>query len=50
MERKAIQLAGKTLVVSLPSKWAKKFGISKGDVLFVEEIDTALDLNNPPFR
>jgi phosphate uptake regulator len=31
MKRKVIQLAGKTLVVSLPNKWAKKYGIKKGD-------------------
>ncbi|MBN2112253.1 phosphate uptake regulator PhoU [Candidatus Woesearchaeota archaeon] len=37
MERKVIQLAGKTLVVSLPSKWAKKYGIKKGDTLFLDE-------------
>ena len=37
MERKVIQLAGKTLVVSLPSKWAKKYGVSKGDTISVEE-------------
>lgn len=37
MKRKVIQLAGKTLVVSLPSKWAKKYGIKKGDDVDVEE-------------
>ncbi|MBI2133346.1 AbrB/MazE/SpoVT family DNA-binding domain-containing protein [Candidatus Woesearchaeota archaeon] len=37
MKRKVIQLAGKTLVVSLPSKWAKKLGIKKGDELEIEE-------------
>lgn len=42
MERKAIQLAGKTLVVSLPSKWAKRYGIKKGDSLVVEERDRSL--------
>ncbi len=36
-KRKAIQLAGKTLVISLPSKWARKMGIRKGDELEVEE-------------
>ena len=42
MERKVIQLAGKTLVVSLPSKWAKKYGVLKGDTVFVEEEDKML--------
>lgn len=42
MERKVIQLAGKTLVVSLPSKWAKKYGIKKGDTLFIEEKEKSL--------
>ncbi len=37
MERKVIQLAGKTLVVSLPSKWARKYGIKKGDSISVED-------------
>ncbi|MBI4142148.1 phosphate uptake regulator PhoU [Candidatus Woesearchaeota archaeon] len=31
MRRKIIQLAGKTLVVSLPSKWVKSSGVRKGD-------------------
>ncbi|MCB9362474.1 phosphate uptake regulator PhoU [Candidatus Woesearchaeota archaeon] len=31
MRRKVIQLAGKTLLVSLPAVWAKESGISKGD-------------------
>jgi phosphate uptake regulator len=37
MKRKVIQLAGKTLVVSLPHKWAKKYGVKKGDEVEVEE-------------
>src|SRR3989338_2760536 len=37
MKRKVIQLAHKTLVVSLPSKWVKKYGVSKGGELEVEE-------------
>jgi len=37
MKRKVIQLAGKTLVVSLPSKWAKKYGVKKGAEVEVEE-------------
>lgn len=37
MKRKVIQLAHKTLVVSLPSKWARKYGVLKGGELEVEE-------------
>lgn len=31
MKRKIIQLAGKTLVVSIPNKWVKEQGLKKGD-------------------
>lgn len=37
MKRKVIQLAGKTLVVSLPSKWTRRYGVCKGDEVEVEE-------------
>ena len=37
MKRKVIQLAGKTLVVSIPIKWARKYGVSKGAEVEVEE-------------
>ena len=37
MKRKIIQLAGKTHVVSLPSKYVKKYGLKKGDEVDVEE-------------
>ncbi|MBW2973337.1 hypothetical protein KY346_03010 [Candidatus Woesearchaeota archaeon] len=37
MKRKVIQLAGRTFVVSLPSKWVKKYGIKKGDELEVKD-------------
>ncbi|MBS3133331.1 phosphate uptake regulator PhoU [Candidatus Woesearchaeota archaeon] len=37
MKRKVIQLAHKTLVVSLPSKWARDYGVKKGAELEVEE-------------
>lgn len=37
MIRKVIQLAGKTLVVSMPSKWARSSGIMKGGEVRVEE-------------
>jgi len=44
MERKVIQLAGKTLVVSLPSKWAKTYGVKKGDTIIVEEKEKSLTI------
>jgi phosphate uptake regulator len=37
MIRKVIQLAGKTLVVSMPSKWARRSGIEKGSDVTVDE-------------
>lgn len=37
MKRRVIQLAGRTLVVSLPSDWAKEFGIKKGDELEISK-------------
>ena len=37
MKRKVIQLAHNTLVVSLPSKWVKRYGVRKGAELEVEE-------------
>ncbi len=37
MKRKAILLAGKTFVVSLPNKWAKTWGVKKGEELEVAE-------------
>ncbi len=37
MKRKVIQLAHKTLVVSLPSKWVKKYNVTKGGELDAEE-------------
>ncbi|MBU0472027.1 MAG: phosphate uptake regulator PhoU, partial [Nanoarchaeota archaeon] len=42
MKRKVIQLAGKTLIVSLPSKWAKKNNVEKGDEIDVEEEEKRL--------
>ena len=37
MRRKLIQLAGKTLVVSLPKKWVENFNLKKGMEVEVEE-------------
>jgi len=37
MKRKVIQLAGKTLVVSLPSKWVQRCNVKKGQEVEIEE-------------
>ncbi len=42
MKRKVIQLAGKTLIVSLPNKWVKKYSVKKGDEVEVEEEERKL--------
>lgn len=42
MKRKVIQLAGKTFVVSLPSKWVKKYGVQKGDELEVKDNSSSI--------
>lgn len=42
MKRKVIQLAGKTSVVSLPSKWIKAYNIKKGDELDLEELGNSI--------
>lgn len=39
MKRKIIQMAGKTMLVSLPSSWVKKYGVKKGEEVEVEEQD-----------
>ena len=46
MKRKVIQLAGKTLVVSIPTKWAKANNITKGDEIDVQEEHRTLILNS----
>ncbi|MBC8501084.1 MAG: phosphate uptake regulator PhoU [Nanoarchaeota archaeon] len=42
MQRKVIQLGGKTLVISLPSKWAKNNSVKKGDNINIEEEEKRL--------
>ena len=42
MKRKVIQLAGKTLVVTLPTEWARKYNVKKGDEIDVDEIKNKL--------
>lgn len=45
MKRSAIQLAGKTIVISLPSKWVRKYNIIKGDELDIEQHDSSLTIS-----
>src|SRR3989344_3245814 len=42
MKRKVIQLANSTAVISLPSKWVKKYGVKKGDEIEVGEEESRL--------
>ena len=42
MKRKVIQLAHSTAVISLPSKWVKKYGVKKGDEIEVGEEESRL--------
>lgn len=44
MKRKTIQLAKKTLVLSLPTAWVKKHSINKGDEIHIEEQEKSLVL------
>lgn len=44
MKRKVVQQGPATLMVSLPSKWAKKYGINKGDEVDIEEKGTILEI------
>lgn len=37
MKRKLIQMGGRTMVVSLPSPWVKKYNLKKGDEIDLEE-------------
>lgn len=42
MKRKLVKQGAATLMVSLPSKWAKKFRLGKGDEIDIEETDSNL--------
>jgi phosphate uptake regulator len=48
MNRKAIQLANNTLVVSLPAKWVKQNSIQKGSELDVDMKETLLVIRKDP--
>lgn len=45
MKRKVIQMAGKTMVISLPHNWVKRFGIKKGDELDISEKNRKLEIS-----
>jgi len=47
MKRSVIRLAGKTFVVSLPSKWVKKHNVKKGQLLEVSEQQRMLCIGAP---
>lgn len=44
MKRKLIQMAGKTMVVSLPAAWVKKYGLKKGEEIDLNEEDRKITL------
>jgi len=44
MKRKVIKQGPATLMVSLPSKWVKQYGVKKGDEVDVEEKGSNLDI------
>jgi len=50
MQRSVIQLAGRTLVVSLPSAWCKENGVKKGGKLELTTQGTACIINSPELR
>ncbi|MFQ5620853.1 MAG: AbrB/MazE/SpoVT family DNA-binding domain-containing protein [Candidatus Nanoarchaeia archaeon] len=50
MKRKIVKHGSATLTISLPSKWAKKYGIKPGDSLDIEEAEGALLIKCPTFR
>lgn len=45
MKRKVIQIANSTQLISLPRKWAQRYGVNKGDELNVEEVGKTLLLS-----
>src|SRR3990167_8185350 len=45
MKRKVVKQGAATLMVSLPSKWAKKYNLKKGDEINIEELDNNLVLS-----
>ncbi|MBS3176651.1 phosphate uptake regulator PhoU [Candidatus Woesearchaeota archaeon] len=47
MRRKVVLHGPSTLTVSLPSKWARKFDVKRGDELDVEEEENNLKIHSP---
>ena len=45
MKRKIVQLGKSTLVISLPSKWGKKYGLKPGEELDIEEQERILKIS-----
>ena len=44
MKRKLVQQGAATMMVSLPSKWIKKFGLKKGDEIDLEEKGSIINI------
>ena len=42
MKRKIVKQGAATLMISLPSKWCKKFGLKKGDEVDIETANDSL--------
>ncbi len=50
MKRKVIQIADKTLVLSLPTDWVRQWGVKKGDELDVSESGPKLIASTTEYR
>lgn len=50
MKRKVIQIADKTLVLSLPTDWVRQWGVKKGDELEVSESGPKLIASTTEYR
>lgn len=48
MERKVMKQGPSTLVVSLPSKWTKKYNIKKGSSIFLHEQGSTITIKKQP--
>lgn len=49
MKRSLVKQGAATLMISLPSKWIKKFGLGKGDEVDLEETDNHLVISKDGF-
>ena len=45
MERKVMKQGPSTLVVSLPSKWTKKYNVKKGSSIFLKEHGSTISIS-----